>query len=190
MARSKRLIIALASLLSLAGVQAGAQEAACGSEAEIARDRAQRLEAAAASCRSDLSKDFDYCHVVVSWKGNIRLSAERAASLAKALRVFASAMQRFDSELAESRGQFDVHRSDQTVVMPSTIKCQKVGTQLGGDRVTACKVACYNQYFVPVLDCWRGGIDEMGACLIDNVGGLRVCASGCAEPSRITPGTR
>ncbi|HLH91466.1 MAG TPA: hypothetical protein VKX28_23690 [Xanthobacteraceae bacterium] len=177
----RRFVAALVSTLLLAAGRAAAQEVACGSEVAIARDRAQRLEAAAASCARDLSQGTDVCFVKVSWKDNVRISPQDAEALAKALRVFANIMEQLDSDLARERSKYDVHRSDQTVVADSMIKCQPVGVSLGGDQVVKCQVDCYRQYGIPYLDCWRGDIRKMPACLNDNSGGLAACKAMCAQ---------
>jgi hypothetical protein len=179
--RAVRLLAISIGVFLALSMPLSAQDVVCGTEAAVARERAQRLERAAASCRRDLAEDHAYCHVRVSWKDDRRISAGQAEVLARQLRSYARAIETFDKELEERRSAFEVHTRG-TYVSTAKLKCAGAGARPAGDRVTACKMACWAQNFVPSLDCWRGGIDEMGPCLMNTAGGIRICSAGCDAP--------
>lgn len=157
------------------------QEIVCGSEAQVARARAVRLERAAAGCRQDLAKGHPSCQIVVPWM-SITITASEADALAAHNRRYAESMETFDKLLEEGRSHFDVHSSQGTYVSSAQLRCANVALSLQGERVTNCQLGCYRQFGIPALDCWRDTrIEQIGLCVLNNDLGLRLCSRNCTK---------
>jgi hypothetical protein len=181
----------VATLVFLLLISCGADAAddvRCGTEAQIARARAQRLKSAADYCRRDLAAGHPGCVVSLeSWNRREKLSIAQADALASKLQSFANNIEGFDNELEKRRQNFEVHIRG-TVVSKGMLKCVGIDARpdfpsaaLHGDTVMACKIACYNEHYPEYMDCWRGGIDEMGACFINTVARLKICSASCGR---------
>ncbi len=159
----------------------------CGNEAEVARSRAQGLEAAAASCRRDLASGHSDCDINVQWRDlgmnyPIRLSIQEAETLASRLREFAAQIDTLDKQLAEARSRYEVETHG-TYVTAGRIRCtQDTSVTVSGDRVTQCRLGCYRTYGIPYIDCWRDDIRLLGLCLFNNGLRLKACNDNCAKP--------
>jgi len=187
--RSKLLpaLILIFVMMTIATAARGQKGLPCGNEADVARARAQALEAAAASCRQDLAHGHDSCDIRVEWRDLSRYSAvfdaQQAETLAARLREFARAIDAFDKELQEARSHYEVNNPQGTYVTAGRLRCsQDTSVTLMGDRVSQCKMDCYRKYGLPYLDCWRGDFREMPLCMFNE--GLRfaACNKNCAQP--------
>lgn len=181
--RDMLLALAAAFAITMFTTVAHAQTTpACGNEPQIARDRAQRLDAAAASCRQDLTNpDNKWCHVRVSWKDDARISASEAEALAASLRKYADQMDAIDQQLDKSNSEFDVVGRG-TYVSKGKLRCAAdTSASTEGDKVTQCRLDCYQKFGVPYQQCWNEDIRAMGLCMANNGLSLKGCSQGCEQ---------
>jgi hypothetical protein len=172
----------LMSLFILAFVNSTqAQSIACGSEAIVSKQRAQKLHHAVAMCQQYFAQGASMCNVKVDWKSNARLTVAEAARLADNLDQFTSRMEEIDRTLTSLYSRYEVNRRGTYVSESGLLKCQKSGVFLENDTTANCVVACYSDQSPRIADCWKEDIRIMGLCLLNEGGRLVACRKNC-EP--------